>query len=196
MATTITQPAGLLQPWKIVRQAIVLAIVVAVGVGAGLLLDSGRSESNEAAALTEAQQGFTAEQRLQRLADSLIVASQPPAVDTRGATYDPAAGGVVYGDTPRDVFSGLTPEQRLESLADSLTVAPQPAAVETRGATYDPAAGGVVFGDATGAGAEAEHGPFTSMTYRDPSVVMERFGGEDANLDPDLPAVDYRTFIE
>lgn len=41
--------------------------------------------------------------------------------------------------------------------------------------------------DATAAAAIiAEHGPFTSMAYRDPSVVQQRFGGLDANLDPDV----------
>jgi len=29
-----------------------------------------------------------------------------------------------------------------------------------------------------------EHGAFTSMAYRDPSVIQQRFVGSDANLDP------------
>jgi hypothetical protein len=32
--------------------------------------------------------------------------------------------------------------------------------------------------------ATAEHAAFTSMTYRDPSVIQKRFVGSDADLDP------------
>lgn len=139
MATTITQPAAVLQPRKLLRQAIILAVVMAVGIGVGLLLDNG----DDRAALAG---GDTPAQRLQSLADSLVVASEPVAVDTRGATYDPAAGTVVFGTAPVE---------------------------------------------------GPEHGEFSPMTYRDPSVITERFGGLDADLDPDgAPPVDIRGFVE
>ena len=36
--------------------------------------------------------------------------------------------------------------------------------------------------------AAVEHGAFTAMTWRDPSVIQERFVGSDANLDPNVVA--------
>lgn len=36
------------------------------------------------------------------------------------------------------------------------------------------------------AGAVPEHGEFTTMAVRDPNLVIERFVGRDANLDPDI----------
>ncbi len=37
----------------------------------------------------------------------------------------------------------------------------------------------------------AEHGAFTAMTFRDPSVIQKRFGGSDADLDPDVATPEF-----
>jgi len=44
--------------------------------------------------------------------------------------------------------------------------------------------------------AAAEHGAFTAMTFRDPSVIQERFGGGTStpNLDPDVAAAEHGAF--
>ncbi len=43
----------------------------------------------------------------------------------------------------------------------------------------------------TPAASAPEHGAFTAMQYRDPAVVQQRWIGQDANLDPDVPAVQH-----
>ncbi len=40
----------------------------------------------------------------------------------------------------------------------------------------------------------AEHGAFTAMTFRDPSVIQKRFGGSDADLDPDVATPEHGAF--
>jgi len=42
--------------------------------------------------------------------------------------------------------------------------------------------------------AAAEHGAFTSMTYRDPSAIQKRFVGSDAELDPAVAAAEHGAF--
>jgi hypothetical protein len=157
MTTTTTQPVAVLEPWKVLRRAFVLIAVLAIGIGAGMLLDSGRKAVVEAggpSAATLRLQGLadhaapTPAERMRELADSLIVTPRAAPLDTRSATYDPAAAGVVFGAEQE-----TTPAQRLQELADSLIVTPQAAPIDTRGATYDPAAGGVVWGRVEGASA-------------------------------------------
>lgn len=155
MATTITQPAAVLQPWKILRQAVILAVVMAVGIGAGFLLDGNSRQA------VQADGESAASLRLQELAHSLVVTPQAGPIDTRGATYDPSFGGIVYGVFPVENLNWTPFEYR------------HPAAVDT-----------------------AEHGGFTPMEYRHPSAITERFGGLDADLDPDVEAVDVRGFIK
>ena len=82
--------------------------------------------------------------------------------------------------------AGLTQAQqaaanRLQAQADvigaaDLTTAQQAAANRLQAQADATAASAII----------AEHGPFTSMAYRDPSVVQKRFGGLDANLDPNI----------
>ena len=165
--TTVTRPAVIPQPKQILRQAIVVAALLVIGVGLGMLFDSGRSESVEAATLTQGQQAAAnrlaaqaaaldtiraidaQSARLQGLADSFAAANAAP---IPGVFYDPLTSTAVFGDVP----------------------------VEGH---YDTQMSTWVFGPATQV---AEHGPFTAMVYRDPSVVQQRFGGLDANLDPDV----------
>lgn len=128
--TTVTQPAALPQPSQILRQGFIVAALLVIGVGLGMVLDTGRTGSVEAAGLTQGQQA--AANRL---------AAQAGAIGATGLTNAQQAAA-----------------NRLQAQADA-TVA---------------------------SGLIAEHGPFTSMAYRDPSVVQQRFGGLDANLDPDI----------
>lgn len=154
MTTTTTQPVAVAQPGKFIRQVFVVLVVLAIGIGAGMMLDSGRqtvveADGPSAAALrlqglADSYAGTPAERR-QDLAASLIVTPPAAAIDTRGATYDPAAGGVVFG-----AEAATTPAQRLQDLANSMIVTPPAAPVDTRSATYDPAAGGVVYGSIQG----------------------------------------------
>ena len=124
MATnTVTQPAGFPQLKQIVRQSFVVAVLLVIGVGLGMAVDTGRA-------------GVT------------VNAQADPAAAEHGAFT-----AMVYRDPSviQERFVGLD-------------------------ANLDPDV------------AAAEHGAFTPMVYRDPSVIQERFVGLDANLDPDVVA--------
>jgi hypothetical protein len=158
--TTVTQPAVIPRPRQILRQGLIVTALLVIGVGIGLVLDSGRSGSVEASGLNRSQEAAAARlsgqaaafdaargtnagvERLQGLADSILGAAAA------------AEHGAFTPMTYRD-----------------------PSAVQQR----------FVGGDANlDPDIAVEHGAFTPMTYRDPSAVQQRFVGGDANLDPEV----------
>lgn len=174
--TTVTRPAVVPQPRQILRQGIIVVALLVIGVGLGMLTDSGRTGSGEAAGLTQGQQASAdrlaaqaaaldntpglnaAAERLQGLADSIITTADIPSlapVDLTGVFYDP--------QTSRAAFGGVPIEGH-----------------------YSPELSTWIFGPTVAA---AEHGAFTPMAYRDPAVVQQRFVGGDANLDPDVRSI-------
>jgi len=98
---TVAMPdrARTLQPRHPIRQGLIAAALLFTGIGVGLLLDSGRSLSpiDESSSLgAETAVSLTPAERLALLEDMLMVEPPVAAIDTRGATYDPFLGGVVY----------------------------------------------------------------------------------------------------
>lgn len=207
--TTVTRPAVVPHPRQILRQGIVVAALLVIGVGLGLLADSGRSST---AGLTQGQQASAdrltaqaaafdntralsaATERLQGLADSIASIAEVPSlapVDLTGVFYDP--------QTSLASFGGISIEGRYNAELGAWIFGPAPRAVEHGAFTpmvyRDPSVvqqrfvGGDANLDPDVASILGEHGEFTPMTYRDPSVVQQRFGGSDANLDPDVELI-------
>lgn len=211
--TTVTRPAVIPRPSRILRQGLVIAALLVMGVSLGMALDSGRGGVIDASGLTRGQEAAAerlagqaaaldnarglnaAAERLQGLADQILATSVPSAapVDLSSVFYDPQASRATFGGVPIEghyspelstwIFGPAAPA--VEHGAFTPMTYRDPANVQQR----------FVGGDANldpnvlpiaGLG---EHGAFTPMTYRDPSVVTNRFVGIDANLDPDVAAL-------
>ena len=189
MATTtpVVGPIGIHRPSHLGRWALVVAVLLAGGIGAGMIMDSGRDPVSTAAPATEQSQLSNA-LRLQEQADMLLArqaATQPTEALSVGRIEALRAQGAALarsqGVGNPNEFAAALAALGLDR-AEALAVIEE---AQAHGGFYDAASGYWVAGERPEPAVIAERGDFTAFVGPVAEPVT-RFGGLDANLDPDV----------
>lgn len=191
MATTtpVVTPIRLRRPSNIGRWALILAALTAVAMVMGMIMDSGREGVSTAApTLTRSQLAeadrLEGQWQLWQAGQAAVEQASPEALSVGRIEALRAQGAAVarsqgVGSAAEfaSIIAGLSSNRAevLSGIEDA----------RAHGGYYDVLSGTWMFGERPQPAVIAEHGDFTAFAGAVAEPV-ERFGGLDANLDPDV----------